>query len=70
MHMFICLNTKTDNWAPIKSTFGVTGIVKFGQEPARVPDKLIQTLQTSSKQFQNGVIDLDSFKKKRLGHGR
>lgn len=60
-YMFIYLDTKLDNWAPIKSTFGVSGIVKFGQEPAKVPDSLIKQLQTSSEKFQGGCVDIDYY---------
>lgn len=61
-YMFIYLDTKSDNWAPIKSTFGVSGIVKFGQEPAKVPDSLIKQLLASTEHYQDQLIDLDNFK--------
>ena len=43
-YLFISLDTSTDNWAPIRSTVGVTRLVRFGIEPALVPDTLIQAL--------------------------
>ncbi|MCZ7600526.1 MAG: hypothetical protein M5U09_26195 [Gammaproteobacteria bacterium] len=43
-YLFISLDTSNDNWAPIRSTFGVTRLVRFGPEPAVVPDALIQLL--------------------------
>ncbi|GJL81924.1 MAG: transcription antitermination protein RfaH [marine bacterium B5-7] len=43
-YLFISLDTQTDNWAPIRSTVGVTHLVRFGVEPTVVPDSLIQTL--------------------------
>ncbi len=43
-YLFISLDTSNDNWAPIRSTFGVTRLVRFGLEPAVVPDALIQLL--------------------------
>lgn len=60
-YMFIYLNTSSDNWAPIKSTVGVSGIVRFGQAPAKVPSNLIHKLQASAEQFPDGVVDLDCF---------
>ena len=44
-YLFIHLDEKTDNWAPIRSTPGVSRLVRFGQLPARVPDSLIQLLK-------------------------
>jgi transcriptional antiterminator RfaH len=44
-YLFIHLDTESDNWAPIRSTLGVTSIVRFGQWPARVPDDLVSTLR-------------------------
>lgn len=32
-------------WGPVRSTLGVSRLVSFGAEPARVPDTLVQTLQ-------------------------
>lgn len=43
-YLFISLDTRNDNWAPIRSTIGVTRIVRFGVEPTVVPDSLIQAL--------------------------
>jgi len=44
-YLFIHLDTHTDNWGPIRSTIGVTSLVRFGHEPARVPDSLIDYLK-------------------------
>ena len=46
-YLFIQLDTTTDNWAPIRSTKGVSSLVRFGAEPGRIPEQLIQLLQTS-----------------------
>jgi transcriptional antiterminator RfaH len=45
-YMFIHLNSHTDNWVPIRSTLGVMSLVRFGAEPARVPDDLIAYLRS------------------------
>jgi transcriptional antiterminator RfaH len=44
-YLFIHLNDQTDNWGPIRSTIGVSNLVRFGMQPARVPDDLIETLR-------------------------
>ena len=44
-YLFIHLNTRTDNWAPIRSTIGVSRLVEFGGIPAIVPDELVRELQ-------------------------
>ncbi len=60
-YMFIHLNTLNDNWAPIRSTQGVQQFVRFGLEPASVPDKLIQSLKDQEGILGEKAIDLDRF---------
>jgi len=43
-YLFIKLDTKTDNWSPIRSTLGVSTLVKFGMHPSAVPETLIELL--------------------------
>lgn len=45
-YLFIYLDTHSDNWGPIRSTLGVSALVRFGQEPARVPAELVDFLRT------------------------
>lgn len=45
-YLFIHLDTQTDNWGPIRSTLGVSTLVRFGHQPARVPDELIALLRS------------------------
>lgn len=52
-YLFIHLDSQSDNWAPIRSTFGVTSLVRFGTEPARVPDHLVEFLK--SRQNTEGL---------------
>lgn len=52
-YLFIHLDTHTDNWAPIRSTLGVTSLIRFGAEPARVPDALVGYLK--SRQNAEGL---------------
>jgi transcriptional antiterminator RfaH len=54
-YLFIQLDTSSDNWAPIRSTKGVSSLVRFGVEPGRIPDQLIQLLQQSES--ESGLHD-------------
>ncbi len=44
-YLFIYLSNKTDNWGPIRSTLGVSTLVRFGMEPAKVPDDFVKLLK-------------------------
>ena len=55
-YLFIKLNTETDNWAPIRSTVGVSQIVRFGGIPAVLPDELVTYLKQNDD--SNGLQSL------------
>lgn len=55
-YLFIYLSKETDNWRPIRSTLGVSSLVRFGQHPAAVPHDLVAFLQT--RDDAQGVQDL------------
>lgn len=46
-YLFIRLGSGRDAlaWAPVRSTLGVTRLVTFGHQPARVPSGLVEQLQ-------------------------
>jgi transcriptional antiterminator RfaH len=46
-YLFISLSDETDDWGPIRSTLGVSALVRFGMTPARIPDILINSLKKS-----------------------
>lgn len=46
-YLFIHLDTEFDNWMPIRSTLGVTQMVRFGMMPAKVPVELVQSLHAN-----------------------
>jgi transcriptional antiterminator RfaH len=50
-YLFIKLNTETDNWGPIRSTVGVSCIVRFGGVSAVVPEDLIVELQQQENEI-------------------
>jgi transcriptional antiterminator RfaH len=51
-YLFVQLDTGLAglSWSPIRSTLGVTGLVRFGQEPARVDDAVVEALQAPGLQ--------------------
>ena len=63
-YLFICLDhgRHGQNWAPIRSTVGVSGLVTFGSSPARMHPDLIDALllqqeglsEAPERLFQNG----------------
>jgi len=65
-YLFIELDTTRSgkSWAPIRSTLGVSKLVTFGSEPARVHPNLIKLLreqestlsQTPTSQYQPGEL--------------
>jgi transcriptional antiterminator RfaH len=55
-YLFVSLDTETDNWAPIRSTLGVSALVRFGGRPAVVPDALVELLR--SREDASGVQEL------------
>lgn len=53
-YLFIQLDASQSgqNWSPIRSTKGVTRIVTFGDQPARVPAAIIATLRQQDEALQ------------------
>lgn len=48
-YLFIRLDRENDNWAPIRSTYGVSGLVGFGTTRTNyipIPDQVIASLQS------------------------
>jgi len=44
-YLFLNLDCENDNWGPIRSTIGVSGLVRFGHAPAKIPDALVEEIQ-------------------------
>jgi len=55
-YLFVRLNTTTDNWRPIHSTRGVAAMVRFGTEPARLSDELVELLRGQTD--EQGIRDI------------
>lgn len=55
-YLFIRLDKITDNWAPIRSTVGVSSLVRFGTDPAPVPNALVEMIK--ARDDRAGIQDL------------
>ncbi len=49
-YLFIELSEVASNWRPIRSTRGVARVITFGNQPAVVPDDVVEQLRDSLKQ--------------------
>ncbi len=56
-YLFICLNSnfESKSWAPIRSTKGVSNLVKFGGVPAKVDDNLVEIIRAREFQKESQV---------------
>jgi transcriptional antiterminator RfaH len=55
-YLFIYLDAHHDNWAPIRSTLGVSAVVRFGPYPTPVPNDLVDALR--AREDEEGIQDL------------
>ena len=55
-YIFIYLSDQTDDWGPIRSTIGVSSLVRFGQIPAQIPVSLIESLR--ERENSDGIQEL------------
>jgi transcriptional antiterminator RfaH len=53
-YLFIQLGqgSEAQSWSPIRSTLGVSRLVRFGADPAKVADELIAALKENEAQFK------------------
>lgn len=56
-YCFVSLSDLEDNWAPIRSTRGVTRLVRFGDLPLAVPEAVVLALQSREDGCQDGRGD-------------
>lgn len=57
-YVFICADAAAQSLAPVRSTRGCVGLVRFGGEPARVPDGVIASIR-ARMDSDDGVTRLD-----------
>ena len=51
-YLFVQLSMGVDNFAPIRSTLGVLGLVKFGSQPAVISESAIAVIQTQENELK------------------
>ena len=56
-YLFVRTNPLTEDVSPIRSTRGVTGLVRFGQRMAPVPDEVIDALKDAEDSDECVCID-------------
>jgi len=56
-YLFVQLNVGIDNFSPIRSTFGVIGLVKFGSQPALMPDEVVEAIQKQESELGESSIE-------------
>lgn len=57
-YLFVRLDRARDNWAPIRSTIGVTSLVRFGNDPAEVPESLVRYLREREDESGMQIVDV------------
>lgn len=55
-YLFIHLDPHSDNWSPIRSTLGVSTLVRFGHQPAKVPDELVAMLMSRESGVEAHIL--------------
>lgn len=53
-YLFTHLDPDAEDWTPIRSTVGVTSLVRFGQQPGIVPPAIVEGLRAQAD--EQGVI--------------
>ena len=57
-YMFVAIDMATQRWRSVQSTFGVSRLVTNGDDPATLPDGVVEALR--SRENDKGFIRLDS----------
>jgi len=55
-YLFVQLDSSRQDWSPIRSTLGVSTLVRFGGRPAKVPEPLVAALQARAD--EQDICDL------------
>jgi transcriptional antiterminator RfaH len=57
-YMFVYLDDQLDDWSPIRSTYGVSGLVRMGDHVPAVPAELIAELRRRAD--EHNVIEINA----------
>jgi transcriptional antiterminator RfaH len=55
-YLFVAVDMEMQRWRSIHSTYGITRLIRNGDEPAAVPDSVIEALR--AREGENGFIEL------------
>ncbi len=55
-YLFIHLDDTTDDWAPIRSTIGVSELVRFGLIPAKISENMVSAIK--QRENEEGIHEL------------
>lgn len=55
-YLFIHLDDSTDDWAPIRSTLGVSELVRFGLIPAKISENMVSAIK--QRENEEGIHEL------------
>ena len=58
-YLFVGTDTDSARWRAVNSTFGVSQLVANGNEPARVPDGIIERIRR--REDDNGWVSMDKY---------
>jgi len=61
-YLFVQLDIGADDFAPIRSTIGVLGLIRFGNQPAIVPPEAINAIQQQELKISGQTINNLSWK--------
>jgi transcriptional antiterminator RfaH len=61
-YLFIQLDDVQSNWLPVRSTLGVSQLVRFGDKYCRVPDALVHGLMGAEQQRRNLLTTGDAIR--------
>ena len=62
-YLFVRMQNGVDDWGPVRSTRGVASIIKFGTQPSKIEDSLINEIKKREKDWDEKNISRDKFKK-------
>ena len=60
-YLFIHLDDTTDDWAPIRSTIGVSELVRFGLIPAKISENLIAEVKQRENEEDIHELQVSDF---------
>ena len=56
-YLFINLDTKQDQWRPVRSTVGVTHLIGNGETPTSIPDGVVDDIR--AREDERGLVRLN-----------